>query len=130
MLVLSAASTKGNAEVAAPYSVHLAAGNSAGSVAGPDWYPGLQDDVSQYANAHQRCHRSLKDYCAENHKYAGGAQEALTEHYNDQLRDLRAAGLAEEAGEFRDVLRQMRDGERAPLNHAQVTPAHLASLQS
>ncbi|KAK9827415.1 hypothetical protein WJX74_000697 [Apatococcus lobatus] len=50
----------------------------------------------------------------------GGAQEALTEHYNDQLRDLRAAGLAEEAGEFRDVLRQMRDGERAPLNHAQV----------
>lgn len=51
---------------------------------------------------------------------AGGAQEALTEHYNDQLRDLRAAGLAEEAGDFRNVLRQMRDGERAPLNHPQV----------
>ncbi|KAK9866106.1 hypothetical protein WJX84_003968 [Apatococcus fuscideae] len=50
----------------------------------------------------------------------GGTQEALTEHYNDQLRDLRAAGLADTAGEFREVLRQLRDEERAPPNHAQV----------
>ena len=34
---------------------------------------------------------------------AGALQEAVSEQYNDQLRELREAGLAEESGELRQV---------------------------
>ena len=47
-------------------------------------------------------------------------QETLTEQYNDQLRELREAGLAESSTEFRDIVRKMRDEERAPLDAMQV----------
>ena len=36
------------------------------------------------------------------------------EQYNDQLRELREAGLTEQAEEVREVLRDLRDEERAP----------------
>ena len=36
------------------------------------------------------------------------------EQYNDQLRELREAGLSEEAEEVRSALRALRDEERAP----------------
>ena len=51
---------------------------------------------------------------------AGGLQEALTEQYNDQLRELREAGLAETAQDVREALRELRDEERAPLDAVQV----------
>ena len=44
----------------------------------------------------------------------GAAQEAFVEQYNDQLRELREAGLTEEAEEVREALRALRDEERAP----------------
>lgn len=47
-------------------------------------------------------------------------QEALTEQYNDQLRELREAGLSETSKEFREIVRELRDEERAPLNATQV----------
>lgn len=50
----------------------------------------------------------------------GGVQEALTEQYNDQLRELREAGLTEDAAELREVVRELRDEERAPLDAMQV----------
>ena len=40
-------------------------------------------------------------------------QEAIVEQYNDQLRDLREAGLAEEFRDVRITLRELRDEERA-----------------
>jgi len=48
-------------------------------------------------------------------------QEVLTEQYNDQLRELREAGLSESSPEFRDAVRELRDEERAPLGSVQVT---------
>ena len=48
-------------------------------------------------------------------------QEALTEQYNDQLRELREAGMSESSAEFRDVVRELRDEERAPLDAVQVS---------
>ena len=45
---------------------------------------------------------------------AGALQEAIAEQYNDHLRELREAGLAEEASQLREVLRDLRDEERAP----------------
>lgn len=48
-------------------------------------------------------------------------QEALTEQYNDQLRELREAGLVESAAEFREIVRKLRDEERAPLDAMQVS---------
>ena len=46
--------------------------------------------------------------------YTGATQEALVEQYNDQLRELREAGLTEQAEEVRETLRALRDEERAP----------------
>ena len=48
-------------------------------------------------------------------------QEALTEQYNDQLRELREAGMSESSAEFRDVVRELRDEERAPLDAIQAS---------
>ena len=45
---------------------------------------------------------------------AAATQEALVEQYNDQLRELREAGLTEQAEDVRQVLRDLRDEERAP----------------
>ena len=45
---------------------------------------------------------------------AAATQEALVEQYNDQLRELREAGLTEQAEQVREVLRDLRDEERAP----------------
>ena len=45
---------------------------------------------------------------------AGALQEAIAEQYNDHLRELREAGLTEEASQLREVLRDLRDEERAP----------------
>ena len=42
------------------------------------------------------------------------------EQYTDQLRDIREAGLAEEAGEVREALRALRDEERAPESTVKV----------
>ncbi len=36
--------------------------------------------------------------------HAGATQEALVEQYNDQLRELREAGLSEQAEEVREAL--------------------------
>ena len=47
-------------------------------------------------------------------------QEVLTEQYNDQLRELREAGLSESSPEVRNAVRQLRDEERAPLDSVQV----------
>lgn len=49
-------------------------------------------------------------------------QEALVEQYNDQLRELREAGLTEQAEEVREALRALRDEERAPEASVQVQP--------
>jgi demethoxyubiquinone hydroxylase (CLK1/Coq7/Cat5 family) len=43
-----------------------------------------------------------------------GVQSALTDHYNDSLRQLREAGVAESTNDVRAVLRVVRDVERAP----------------
>lgn len=51
---------------------------------------------------------------------SGAAQEALVEQYNDQLRELREAGLSETAEEVRDALRALRDEERAPESSVKV----------
>lgn len=55
---------------------------------------------------------------------AGGIQDALTERYNDQLRELRAAGLTETAADLREAVLQLRDEERAPLEAVQVSIPH------
>lgn len=52
--------------------------------------------------------------------YAAATQEALVEQYNDQLRELREAGLSEQAEEVREALRALRDEERAPEASVQV----------
>ena len=44
----------------------------------------------------------------------------MTEQYNDQLRELREAGLAEQAEEVREALRALRDEERAPESSVKV----------
>ena len=49
-------------------------------------------------------------------------QEAIVEQYNDQLRELREAGLAEQLTEVRVTLRELRDEERAPDGTVQVRP--------
>lgn len=54
---------------------------------------------------------------------AGAAQEALTEQYNDQLRELREAGLADQVEEVREALRALRDEERAPESSVTVCKA-------
>lgn len=45
---------------------------------------------------------------------ASGLQDALTEVYTEQLRRLRASGLAEAAPDVRSAVRELRDGERSP----------------
>jgi demethoxyubiquinone hydroxylase (CLK1/Coq7/Cat5 family) len=45
---------------------------------------------------------------------AGAVQEALTEHYNEQLRVLRDAGQLEAQPSLRATLRTLRDQQRAP----------------
>ena len=41
-------------------------------------------------------------------------QEAIVDQYNDQLRELREAGLADQLADLRATLRMLRDEERAP----------------
>ncbi|GAB4820353.1 hypothetical protein N2152v2_007399 [Parachlorella kessleri] len=43
----------------------------------------------------------------------GGLQEALTDVYNDQLRQMREAGVSEAAPEVREAVKAMRDEERS-----------------
>ena len=52
--------------------------------------------------------------------HVAATQEALVEHYNDQLRELREAGLTEQAEEVREALRALRDEERAADASVQV----------
>jgi hypothetical protein len=52
---------------------------------------------------------------------AGAMQEVLTEQYNDQLRELREAGLSESSSDFRDAIRELRDEERAPAGSVQAS---------
>lgn len=47
-------------------------------------------------------------------------QEALTERYTDQLRELRSAGLSDSEKGLREALKELRDEERAPLDAIQV----------
>ncbi|DBA86769.1 hypothetical protein WJX77_010228 [Trebouxia sp. C0004] len=54
------------------------------------------------------------------HAITGATQEALVEQYNDQLRELREAGLSEQAEEVREALRALRDKERAPESSVKV----------
>ena len=62
-------------------------------------------------------HRACLDGCA------GAMQEAIVEQYNDQLRELREAGLADKLSDVRVTLRELRDEERAPEGGVQVVPA-------
>lgn len=55
--------------------------------------------------------------------HVAATQEALVEQYNDQLRELRQAGLTEQAEEVREALRALRDQERAPEASVQVKPS-------
>ena len=55
-------------------------------------------------------------------------QEALTEQYNDQLRELREAGMSESSAEFRDIVRELRDEDRAPLDAVQARRLSADSL--
>jgi hypothetical protein len=45
---------------------------------------------------------------------AAGVQDALTDTYNEQLRVLRERGLADAVPRVRQVVRGLRDQERAP----------------
>ena len=45
---------------------------------------------------------------------AGGAQEALTELYTEQLRTLTMLGTPKETAAIREAVRKLRDTERAP----------------
>ena len=45
---------------------------------------------------------------------SAGVQDALTDTYNEQLRQLREAGVAEEVPDVRAMIRRLRDIERAP----------------
>lgn len=63
-----------------------------------------------------QCRRSAV-HCSDD---TGATQEALTEQFNDQLRELREAGLAEQAEEVREALRALRDEERAPESSVKV----------
>lgn len=61
---------------------------------------------------------------------AAATQEALVEQYNDQLRELREAGLTEQAEEVREVLRDLRDEERAPEASVKVPfSSHVISVR-
>ena len=51
---------------------------------------------------------------------AGATQEALVEQYTDQLRDIREAGMADEAEEVREALKALRDEDRAPESTVKV----------
>ena len=57
---------------------------------------------------------------------AGATQEALVEQYTDQLRDIREAGMADEAEEVREALRALRDEDRAPESTVKVNHLLLA----
>lgn len=48
-------------------------------------------------------------------------QDAIVEQYNDHLRELRQAGLAEEMADMRASFRDLRDEERAPESTVQVS---------
>ncbi|KAK9795541.1 hypothetical protein WJX73_001955 [Symbiochloris irregularis] len=50
----------------------------------------------------------------------GAMQDAIVEQYNDHLRELRQAGLAEEMADVRASLRDLRDEERAPESTVQA----------
>ena len=52
--------------------------------------------------------------------YVGAVQEALTERYTDQLRELRAAGLSDSEKGLREALKELRDEERAPMDATPV----------
>lgn len=54
------------------------------------------------------------------HAITGATQEALVEQYTDQLRDIREAGIADEAEEVREALRALRDEDRAPESTVKV----------
>lgn len=59
----------------------------------------------------------IKAACPPEHRLkviTGAMQEAIVEQYNDQLRELREAGLADELTDVRATLRDLRDEERAP----------------
>lgn len=43
-----------------------------------------------------------------------GVQAALTDQFNEHLREIRAAGLAETQPEIRQTIKELRDRERAP----------------
>ena len=43
-----------------------------------------------------------------------GVQDALTDTFNEQLREMRESGTAESAGDVRVLVRELRDQERAP----------------
>ena len=45
---------------------------------------------------------------------AAGVQDALTDTFNEQLREMRESGTAESAGDVRVLVRELRDQERAP----------------
>jgi hypothetical protein len=45
---------------------------------------------------------------------AAGLQDRLTDTFNEQLAELRAAGVAESNNNLRFLLRDLRDQERAP----------------
>ncbi|MEW5302072.1 MAG: hypothetical protein WDW36_004882 [Sanguina aurantia] len=57
----------------------------------------------------------------------GAVQDALTEHFEDQLRSLREGGVAASVPDVRTVLRKLRDAERAP--HGAPVPPDLITLQ-
>ena len=65
----------------------------------------------------QQSSRRSAVHCSDD---TGATQEALTEQYNDQLRELREAGLGEQAEEVREALRALRDEERAPESSVKV----------
>lgn len=60
---------------------------------------------------------------------AGATQEALVEQYTDQLRDIREAGMADEAEEVREALRALRDEDRAPESTVKVNLLMSAALK-
>ena len=45
---------------------------------------------------------------------AAGVQDALTDTFNEQLREMRESGVADSAGDVRVMVRELRDQERAP----------------
>lgn len=45
---------------------------------------------------------------------AAGVQDALTDTFNEQLREMRESGVEDSAGDVRVMVRELRDQERAP----------------